>query len=213
MKRRIQCFFLEPTNRAQVTLRRYRDSVRYLRNPDGTFKIEKRGDKEVLLRDPNFDGICKKGNYCCDAQIDFGECDASDRHVSVTEDMKKDSNWPKACECGYVFQDEDHWQWNENTLYLRKDTGEHYILGRAPAGAMWYADWMNIEGYAVPGPDGHILCVNTPDGHWVVDGRATNDPKIPGWTRSGMPPNVTANPSIICGSYHGWLRNGWLEEV
>jgi hypothetical protein len=207
--KRIRCFWLEPTDKAQVSLRRYRDSVRYLRNEDGSYKL---GDDKCCVPDPSYNGKCPAGNYCCDASVVIGECEYSERAVHVTDEMKKEEKWPTKCECGYEFKPEDHWQWNENRLYKRADTGELHILGRAPVGAMWNADWYDIEGYAKRGADGRILVLNTPGGQWVIDGRATNNKNIPGWTRSGSPPDITANPSIICGDYHGWLRNGWLEE-
>jgi hypothetical protein len=50
---------------------------------------------------------------------------------------------------------------------------------------------------------------------WCVDQHATDDDKPTtrhGWTVTGEPPNLTANPSIIAGDYHGWLRNGELTN-
>jgi hypothetical protein len=70
------------------------------------------------------------------------------------------------------------------------------------------------------------LCVKIPGGsagsEWNVDrGRLLNESMIeqgkprrfPAWTRTGEPPNVTANPSINwVGFYHGWLKNGVLTD-
>lgn len=83
--------------------------------------------------------------------------------------------------------------------------GIHPDVPRAPAGAMYFT---RSGG----------LVVRTPGGDWHVDGPSKNGGR---WTRSGEPPNVTANPSILqqnpsvyCGTreYHGFLRNGVLEE-
>lgn len=216
---RIQCFFLEPTDRSQVSLRRWRDTVRYLRNPDNSYKTEKRGDEEVIVKDPDYKPVCGKGNYCCDASVIIGDCLKSDRSIFVTDEMKLDPQWPSACECGYAFQPDDHWQWNENQLYKRSDNGGLVILGRAPVGAMWYADWMIGCGdnSFYPGPDGHLLCVKTPGGDWCIDQRSNNGARDKaGWVRTGKPPKVTATPSIGMGEgmkdYHGWLKDGVLES-
>lgn len=108
-----------------------------------------------------------------------------------------------------------------------------------PPGAMWYADWLE-EGVPLygeeptgrplhhwRGPDNRVLEVMTPGGEWIIDSRASNctrpdDNTHRCWVREGTPPNVTAGKagntcqagagSILCGSYHGFLRNGWLEE-
>lgn len=95
------------------------------------------------------------------------------------------------------------------------------------AGAMFYADddWARAVGYI--GPDGRCLVVKTPDGFWYVDSRASNcgrpeDRVHKCWVRHGSIPDITVDKngdtcsagagSIQCGSYHGFLRNGWLEE-
>ncbi|HZF19523.1 MAG TPA: hypothetical protein VE008_07430 [Burkholderiales bacterium] len=129
---------------------------------------------------------------------------------------KSDPRWPAQCACGYTFAESDAWQCNPSTLYRRADTGELMLLGRAPVGAMWNADWMADGGGPWRVVDGICLCVRTPGGEWCVDGPAWSDGKMQaerGWTRSGAVPDVTANPSILIpGKYHGFLRAGWLEE-
>jgi hypothetical protein len=101
-------------------------------------------------------------------------------------------------------------------LYRRVDTGETFVLGEAPVGAMYFADWM-IHGAINRGPDGHCLIVVTPYNPWNVDG-GYELPSPGEWTRTGTPPNVTAHPSIGQGrrpdgswTYHAWLRDGRLE--
>lgn len=121
-----------------------------------------------------------------------------------------DARWPAHCTaCGYAFVEGDEWQVNKTRLYRRLETGELMPLSRAPAGAMWFASWLQgMDDFK--SPDGNILVLRTPGGDWVVDGPASGGGGH--WTRTGVPPKVTANPSIICDSYHGWLRDGYLEE-
>lgn len=116
----------------------------------------------------------------------------------------------------------DHW--------VRPDTGE---TQRSPhlfgPGAMWIATWLmgDSGGRWHPGPDGNILIVETPGGSWNIDSRASNcdrrdDHVHHCWIRHGEPPNITVDKngdtcgagagSIQCGSYHGFLRNGHLEQ-
>jgi hypothetical protein len=108
--------------------------------------------------------------------------------------------------------------------------GIHEVGGvlPAPPGAMWFADWLLLSDRTVrsrPGhrtSDGHVLIVRVPSQvylngqNWNVDGPANN---CPGWERTGTAPDVTARPSVIkykqdgtC-DYHGFLTDGWLEEV
>jgi hypothetical protein len=109
-------------------------------------------------------------------------------------------------------------------LYRRKDTGEFTTIEEAPVGAMWYADWMPT---AWKGQDGHALFVKTPGGDWGIDMRASNCTKPDDnvhkcWVRHGAPPDVTVDKngltcaagagSIVIGNYHGFLRNGYLED-
>lgn len=78
-------------------------------------------------------------------------------------------------------------------------------------GAMWFDNG-----------DKDDLVVKLPSGsEWYIDrGRLINEqtdrigkPRLPQWTRTGEPPNVTASPSINhVGQYHGWLQNGVLSD-
>lgn len=113
----------------------------------------------------------------------------------------------------------------------RVDTGEVFkSFSDAPPGAMvdctWHHDAARPEAevltkvreaggvHKVFGlrkhPDGRVIMVKTPGGDWLIDQISSQGSF---WTRTGEPPNITASPSIICGSYHGWLRNGELIEV
>lgn len=191
MGSRIRCFWLEPTDQVEMSLRRYLGS--------SESKCEGSG----------------WGYHNAEATI--GRC-----HKSEVTDLHGDSwphadpRWPARCACGYEFKPADPWQFNPNSLYKRSDTGELVVLGKAPAGAMWNATWMR-EGHHYRMVEGITLVVRTPGGDWCVDG-----PAYPGggaapvpnaWARSGAVPDITANPSIhFPGSYHGFLRGGWLEE-
>lgn len=185
MSTRIKCFWLEPTDRAEVSIRRYY----------GWDKVKNE---------------CSGHYGYHNADVALGEVPDTNRAISVTEEMKKEPQWPKKCDyCDYLFTDDDQWQWNEHTLYKRSDNGEKTILRKAPVGAMYDAFWYKgHQGFKVR-PDGIILCVMTPGGDWVVDGPSNNGN---GWERTGVPPLVTASPSILMTRYHGWLRNGELEE-
>jgi len=47
--------------------------------------------------------------------------------------------------------------------------------------------------------------------HWLIDGNASGAKS--GWTVSGIPPKITARPSILVeGCYHGFLTDGVLKS-
>lgn len=104
-----------------------------------------------------------------------------------------DPRWPRACECGYEFTEDDRWQHWKDALYLRSDTGEETTLRDAPDGAMWNADWMPFS----LGPDGMCLVVKVPGGaQWMIDSEASNctrpgDSEHHCWVRHGTPPLIT----------------------
>ncbi len=198
---RIRCFWLEPTELAEASLRRFRYSLRYLKDEDGLTDYSK--------EDPNY-YKCTTGRGC-DASVILGQVPYTEDFGRPASEVEKvDARWPAKCEtCGREFVAEDAWQRREAQLYKRSDNGELVILRAAPPGAMWNAPWMKDFKSIKQRPDGITLVLMTPDGEWCVDGPSSNGD---GWERSGTIPDVTANPSIICGKYHGWLRNGWLEE-
>lgn len=205
---RIQCFFLHPTGRVSVKLRRYGHQS----NPCPLYP----------------------GKYSYHNAMQFIEEEPEEHNEQgyVSNDLKAtlshdDPRWPVQCACGYVFQEGDEWQRFSEAIYRRTDTGEEMTIRDAPPGAMWYAWWLD-EFYVPQGP--HCLMVKTPGGEWCIDSQANNC-TIPDdrrqeqhhcWVRTGEPPNVTAGKggptcsagagSIQCGSYHGFLRNGYLED-
>lgn len=104
--------------------------------------------------------------------------------------------WP----CQLFFQ---HPQ--EPLLFKAQGDADYVPYSQLPIGAMWM--------------DGEELCVLLPSrDEWNVDrGRKLNEAKstrrLPQWTWTGKPPNVTATPSInSVGRYHGWLRDGVLSD-
>lgn len=207
---RIRCFFIEPTGQESVKLRRY------TRN--------------------NTPDCCSvypgKYSYHTASTFVFNEPIEMDSHGVVYNGLKPlpphdDPRWPTQCACGYVFQETDEWQRFTEQVFRRVDTGEEMTIHDAPAGAMWYSPW--LDQFHVP-QDEHSLVVKTPGGDWVIDSQASNctlpdDRKQEEhhcWIRHGTPPDVTVDKlgvtcragagSIQCGSYHGFLRNGYLED-
>lgn len=196
MGNRIQCFFLEPSNLAEASLRRFVYSNR--------------------AKCPGKHGYHNASAVIAD-RVKW-ELEANGCGDTPTPEMKKDPRWPTTCDCGYAFVDLDVWQCNTNRLFVRGDNGGLVTLHDAPDGAMWYADWL---GDFARGPDGHTLVVRTPGGEWVVDAPSKGGGK---WTRTGKVPKITATPSILIGEvrntegkiiargYHGFLTDGALIE-
>ncbi len=182
----IRCFWLEPTDQVEMTLRRFRSDL---------------------------PGSCSSEKAYHDASVVIERrpaADCPDTHGDVWPHA--DPRWPATCHhCGYRFVESDHWQFNPHALYRRGDTGDLVTLGAAPVGSMWSAHWLrDVKRYNKPRPDGIVLVVRTPGGDWVVDGPSSNGD---GWDRQGAVPNITATPSIVIGAYHGWLRDGCLVSV
>ena len=201
---RIRCFLLEPTSEESVKLRRYS-------HQQGGCPQKGYHDASLFLeRLP--------------VQSEHQDLFSREAHSDISHD---DSRWPTACACGYTFSEQDEWQYFIERLYRRADTGELLTLKDAPAGAMWYSPW--FDQFYIP-QDEHVLVVKTPGGDWIIDSQASNctmpedhrQEKHHCWVRAGTPPDVTAGKdgptcaagagSIQCGTYHGFLRNGYLEE-
>lgn len=194
MTERIQCFFLTPVETEERYLRRYASS---------------NGGDDCPVH----------GYHNAKAFIGTGD---HDPEQSIGDNYSHESSrWPTHCDCGYEFKESDAWQLFRSRLYKCHDTNELMTLDQAPAGAMWYADWFGFKG-----PDGHSLVVRTPGGDWCVDSRASNcsmpdDDKHQCWVRHGTPPRITVDKngntcnagagSIGQKTYHGFLRNGYLE--
>ena len=141
---------------------------------------------------------------------------------------KDHPRWPTQCaSCDYVFQDYDVWQRFSEELFCREETGEIMTIRQAPAGAMSEAAW--LDQFQIPQGE-HNLVVKTPGGEWCIDSQSSNCGQPEDhqqkfhhcWIRHGIAPNITVSKeggptcsagagSIQCGSYHGFLRDGWLE--
>ena len=193
----VQCFFLEKTNLFRQSLRRY-----------------------TTGHGSGF-GRCEWGHDA--SQIIVPQIEMAD--TAADEIPHDDPRYPKKCEfCEYEFRDSGAWQLFTERLYKRSGTGELIPLRSAPAGALYYADWLEGEAGGWAGPDGHVLYAVCPGGHWNIDGRASNctmpkDDNHRCWTRTGTVPNITVGKqfgptcgagagSIRAGNYHGFLRNG-----
>ena len=187
MSEPVKCFMLQPTDMAEHSLRRFTWTV------------------------PN-----KCSHH---ASMSLGNVDFVSEYDGSGDDRwpHDDPQWPKCCEtCGYEFADGDQWQNNLKRLFATPD-GSLYTMDSAPVGAMRVSDWnhaVNSKEHLAAGGGPHLQ-VKCPDAcWWDIDSPASTNYHEggSGWSRSGEPPNVTANPSIQTGSYHGWLRNGTLVE-
>lgn len=202
---RIQCFMLEPTEKVAVSLRRYTSDQGCPTNNGYYHNAQNFIEEEPVERDEK--GYIGNGTKPTPAH--------------------DDPRWPTQCICGYAFQESDHWQRFTDEIYRRTDTGEETYLRNAQPGAMWYAWWFD-DTFTPQGE--HVLVVKTPGGEWVVDSQASNctmkddrkQEKHHCWVWSGTPPDITVGKdgvtcgagagSIQAGNYHGFLRNGYLED-
>lgn len=193
-KRDIRCFWLEPTSKAEESLRRYSSST----CPAGGFSYH---NAEVVL-----------GQVAMPAELAglVGRGDDSFPH--------DDPRWPTKCDaCDYVFDADDNWQHKIDRLYQRDDTGELVTIRRAPVGAMWHSPRMaEFRKPAKPTPDGLYIYVKTPGGDWPVDGPSSDGGY---WKRTGTPPHITVRPSIGIGraegggwAFHAFLTDGVLKR-
>lgn len=139
----------------------------------------------------------------------------AERLPPPVERYQGDARWPRSCErCAYRFRKRDHWQvWTERIYRPALDDGRRFHLRDAPVGAMWDAWWCRWSNWT--GPDGLALCVALPPeggwDYWLIDGPASGG-VLHAWTRTGTPPDVTVNPSILTPRYHGWLHGGVLSD-
>lgn len=174
----------QPTGRYQRSLRRYR--------------FAKEEDNQA----------CPVHGYH-NASVDIGAVTEADAHGDNWP--HDDPRWPTTCECGYVFEDGDHWQRNDDRIYRLPDGREFIFRGSwgkaAPVGAMARAEWADEWG----DNRGEAWQISLPDGHeWI-----TTQPASGGgyWTVTGTPPNITVSPSIFCNppnGWHGFIRDGQL---
>jgi hypothetical protein len=197
-------FFLEPTERYRLALRRYASR----------------------------DEPCPNGCSYHQAMAPIGEGQGEevtngDRHPH------DDPRWPAQCEgCDYRFVDGDVWQLFTDRIYRRADTGEETTLRSAPVGACWNAAWLaDLDSPWYHGPDGRCLYVRTPGGDWCPDHRASNctlpdDSDHKCWVRHGRPEDGTLHvdkEGVTCAAgagsighedqWHGFLHHGQLVRM
>lgn len=209
----IPVFWLEPTDRVRVSLRRY------------------------VLSDNNCD---KSGFAYHNADVFIEERLAkftNGRYLDTQDHPFDDPRWPTLCVCGFQFTEQHEKQVMQDLIYNRVDTGDNYTLRDAPIGAMWDAWWMSVH---CRGLDGlHLIC-RIPGGSgrhdWHVDSRASNctlpndnehkcwvrhgDPRDPQGVTTGQKLHVDKNGktcsagagSIATPGWHGFLHNGHLTE-
>jgi len=201
----IKCFWLEPTDRQQLYLRRYIGNSTGCTAGHGGYH-----DNMIPIEQSHEVMDFEKGHW-----VDDGR---------TAKDFVGDPRWPTHCECGYEFTAQDTWQLFTSHIYRRADTGEEMTLRDAPEGAMWEATWYrNIPGWV--GDDGRAIICMVPKRHeWNIDGPCSNcnRPNEPHhcWVRHGEPPNLTVDKngntcpvgggSILTKDWHGFLRNGEL---
>lgn len=115
----IVCFFLEPTEFAEESLRRYSQQPCQLK-----------GHHSAIV----------KIATCTFPKSDY-DGEGHDRHPH------DDPRWPSSCECGYTFVEEDAWQYNKLRVYGRdEDSSTWTTLDEAPPGAMWFSDFYDWKG-------------------------------------------------------------------
>lgn len=176
------CFLAERTDRANIYLRRY---------------VQSSAARCSALGYHNAKNVIGETEFPLSDRLEGRSIDPD----------KSDSRWPQHCQCGYAFAADDEWQAGTIRLYRIPD-GRLFESSELPIGAMFFASWYAEAGF------GEGLTVMLPDKTlWCIDGPASNAPgKLPGWSREGTPPLITASPSIQTPGYHGFLRNGRLEE-
>lgn len=199
--RKIKVFWIEPTGRDRVYLRRYESG-----------------------------STCPNGSYH-QAMVFIGEESESSRSIGDDHPHNDPRWPTSCEKCGNAFSDSDEWQRFRRAIYIRPDTGEEMLLSDAPIGACWNASWFaerREKGFYV-GPDGKCLVVKTPGGKWMIDSRASNctipeDDVHKCWIRHGCPEDGTLHVdknghtcgagagSIVCGNYHGFLHHGHLID-
>lgn len=202
MTERVKVFFVEPTDRVKISLRRFSWSTKH---------------------------ECESSNLSyCNAVVPIGEAQAiysSDGYLKEQPMVShEDPRWPKRCSaCARPFDEKDPWQVWQDHVYIDIQTGRCWPLRELPPGACYDAHW-----YPWKGPDGRSLTVILPDGTpWCIDGRANNctmpkDDVHKCWVRHGKPEDGTLHidkagntcaagaGSIATPKYHGFLHNGYL---
>jgi hypothetical protein len=202
---RIKCFWLDALEEMRYYLRTY----------------ETEEDKNCPLTGSFHNATV----FLCDGPAEYYERSGHKAIRCIDEpDDPPLVSYPTTCNCGFLFSQHAQRHVYHRQLFQRKDTNEKMTVEDAPAGAMWNA-W--FYGKYWQGEDGMSLMVKTPGGEWCVDGHASNCTKPDDevhkcWCRHGIPPEITVDKvgntcnagagSIAQKTYHGFLRNGYLEQ-
>ena len=148
-----------------------------------------------------------------DAMTQIGE--VTDRADAIGDNWPHDDpRWPQACDCGYTFKADDHWQRNDCRIVRLPDGTEFTWWGsfgsKAPPGTMIRAAWYD----KFTEQPGESWLISLPDGgEWITTRKATDGGY---WTVTGTPPGITASPSIWHNKpkgWHGFVRNGELVSA
>ncbi len=196
------CFWTERTGEAEISLRRYFGDGA---NPEPACPVSGRSYHDISVvigRAPLL--LSERGTYS----------------ALGVEDYLGRPEWPTACSCGFVFDEDDDRQVNQEPIHRNVATGEEWPARNLPVGAMFDAPWHRAWGV---GPDDISLMVVLPPERedtrshwWHVDGPSRNDGQPgPGWTRTGdprNPPTLSVAPSILTSDYHGYLTSGVLTD-
>lgn len=195
----VRCFLITQEERLQISLRRFT----YSTGRDCPKNRERGHDAWIVIEasaSPALWGTFGKASGSITERFDLVPA--------------SDPRWPQVCaHCGEPFQLDDEWQLWRQWLFSGFPDGVERTMRDAELvpGAMWdMTEWAASP----PGPDGRSYGVALPNGcSWYIDGRASNAPNEPrGWTRTGVAPLLTVRPSILAGSYHGFLTDGVLKE-
>ncbi len=215
------CYWLEPTGRVRLSLRRF------------TFSVSEGDEDDGRHHD------CPEGESGCDASVelvtflplrfDDGEYGRTMREVPRSaRPLARDPRWPDACEhCREPFPRRAMRQVNQAEEYRRSDSDTLVYMrrpyGEENAGALldgwWLHRRLSEDGQGYVGPDGIALIAICPNGYpWELDGPATGGGR---WTRTGDPrdpPSLTVSPSIAIVDpaspkhYHGFLQAGSFTD-
>jgi hypothetical protein len=196
-----------------------------------TFLIEPSEFVQYTVVRMGRDGQCSMGapGFSCAAHGTVFEGNVNDERLAELRATAYDTAalWPEACDrCGRKFTPgDDIRSTGERTVYTNAERTWFGPLNAAPAGAMWWATWM--DDFLHHQLD-HVLVVNTPGGDWTPDDRASNctmpeDREHFCWVLHGPLESVTTDKNgNTCGAgagsiaqpgYHGFLRNGFLERA
>src|SRR5690349_565141 len=121
----IACFLLTKSRLVQKSLRRYRHK------PDERCILPFGYHNAEVVIESEVPPVAAQHHY-----NGMGTCHPED--VGVAKD---DPRWPQRCLCGYLFREDDEWQYNEEFLWKNAVLDVSCVLAKAPPGAMWDAHW------------------------------------------------------------------------